>query len=551
MILFSYLLVLLELVRYSRGFHVSNQSHHTAFLVSDVVRRRSGYRTYSSIFDEEELRNINPPVPPPPPKKPAKYVLNDELSRFRYANFKDGSVDTRHVACLPYMDVRYQDKGALIPFRTVSEIVANYSNKILTLFSNFQEWTAAYNTDGKDVEDLSLYNPLSSGSYYAVVFYCAWQSESIALKRAIHQLCGRFSFVRDPPVNYGPKPREKLEDMIAKIEEVGRHHEEMIADARAKGLPDPPPPPLVEREQATLTMRSINADLTSKILDYLHDFYNFRLWMPKVGQLKFNKVLCKAYNELYNTSYKNVKSDISRHTYKLSDRVLRQPPPRWYLGNNETVPGNLTRINFIMVRLANSMMLSHSKRGLQRMRSGAHAHEKEMHFNEIIMRLLIDNKILYKDMPAIQLFKCVNPVDAIPGVYTGKRHDVLPINTVSPFYKPDPFAIASKTLYGLPPLRKCSHLAIPDDFKYLGTIMNISDLSTISSMDKLLPCGEESLAFDFCRMFKDSACRSGDFADDVQRLEPLLTTLELMYKMNFKQIVDARPVPVIYRYLNP
>ncbi|KAK1441982.1 hypothetical protein BgAZ_400120 [Babesia gibsoni] len=541
----------LEIISSAGGFKVSRVSQHPLETYRYVEGNRNGYRIYSSVFDEEEVRAMNPPVPPPPPKKPAIYDLKDDLAKYRFTNFQESGVDTHHFGSLPYVEFRYQDKGSLVGFKNVAEIVSTYSNKLITLLSNFQEWTGAFNAEGNGVEDLSFYNPLSPDSYYAVVFYCAWHSESIALKRAVHQLCGRYTFLRDPPVTNKPKPPDKLEDMIAKIEEVNRRHKEMIEEAREKGLPDPPPPPLVEREQATMKMRSINTELTGRILDHLHEHYNYRWWMSKVGHLKYNKVMSRAYSELYNTTYKAVRTEKTRHAYKLSNRTLHPPPTKWYLGDGQNIPPNMTRVNLILVRLANSMMLSNTARGLQRMRTAAHAHEKEMHFNEIIMRLLIDNGMLYKNMPVIQLFKCVNPVDKVPPVFNSKRHELLKFDMYTPFYKPDPFDIARHTLYGLPTLRKCSHLAIADDFEYLGSIMDIADLETLPSMDKLIPSGEEKLAHDFHRLFKKNDQLKGSILEDMEKLKPFLDTLELMYKMNFKQIVDARPVPVVYKYLNP
>ncbi|GIX63924.1 uncharacterized protein BcabD6B2_33590 [Babesia caballi] len=553
MFLLVYLWAVLDVIVSAFELRRGAPSQRGAALTGAAGLRRNAFHVCSSPFDEAELDAMNPPAPPPPPREPAQYVRDDALSKYRFANFDATDQGVRHIAALPYAEVRHQDKGALIPYRSVEEVVACYSNKLTTLLSNFREWTAAFNPRRDDLVDLSLYNPLSSGSYYAVVFYCAWQSESQALKRAVHQLAGRYSFERDPPVVHGPKPRERLEDLLAKLDEVKRRHEELVAEARAKGLPDPPRPPLEEREKVTMTMRSVNAAETCSILERMHGRYNYRWWMPHVGTLKFNKVFCRAYNELYNTSYKMVRSDRSRLKYKLSDtgrRPVESAAPHEGAAHSRQ-HGPLTRINFILVRLANSVMLSNSRRGLQRMRSAAHGHEKEMHFNEIVMRLLIDSGILYKDMPAIRLFKCVNPVESVPPVFARKSVKALPFAPSTPFYRPDPFDIAARTLYGLPPLRKCSHLSVASDFAYVGGIAGLADLPDPPALERLVEGGEDAQPGDFRRLLVfnaagDTAESAGVSPADVDRLEPFLATLELMYKLNLRQIIDARPVPVVY-----
>ncbi|GFE53820.1 hypothetical protein BaOVIS_012240 [Babesia ovis] len=516
---------------------------HFAFITGTTLERCNFRCAASSFFDEEEVRAANPPAPPPPPRVPATFVMDDALSAYRYANIGSATGDLRHIAALPYAEIRYQDKGSLVPFRSVGEIISCYSNRLNSLLSNYNEWTCAFNPDRKDLMDLSLYNPLGSDSYYAVVFYCAWQSESVALKRAIHQLCGRYAFLRDPPVVHGPKPKEKLEEVIARLNEWESRYAEMVEDARSKGLPDPPPPPMVERERVTMTMYSKNSAETAKVLNRLHAKYNFRWWMPHIGQQKYNKVFCRAYNELYNTSYKRVRSDKSRLAYKLKN-TGRQPENS--SKKMENIPG-LTRINFILVRLANSVMLSNSRRGLQRMRSAAHGHEKEMHFNEIIMRLLIDIGVLYKDMPAIRLFKCKNPLDDIPSVAAHKDYIKQPFDEYLNFYQPDPFRIAARTLYGLPTLRKCSHLAIPSDFEYLGGIAGLLDLGDPPKSDELLEgSGDQDIG-----EFRKRLTPSESGTSDLSRLDPMLAALELMYKVNLRQIIDSRPVPDTYGYFNP
>ncbi|ORM39809.1 uncharacterized protein BXIN_0009 [Babesia sp. Xinjiang] len=542
-----YALAILHVIVFAWALRGGVSPPQSAFLPLVTVPERRLRPVSSHPFDDAEVRAVNPPVPPPPPRIPAEYVMDDVLSSYRYSNIGSFPGECRHIASLPYVDVRYQDKGSLVPFRDVGEIVSCYSNKLNTLLSNFDEWTAAYNPERKGLRDLSLYNPLSSNSYYAVVFYCAWQSESIALKRAIHQLTGRYSFLRDPAVVYGPKPRERLEDLLAKLDEWERRHAQMIEDARSKGLPDPPAPPLVERERVTMRMRSFNGPETAKILDRLHSRYNFRWWMPHVGQLKYNKVFCRAYNELYNTSYKRVRSDQTRLAYKLRNTGRQVEDNALPAGNTN----GLTRINFILVRLANSVMLSNSRRGLQRMRSAAHGHEKEMHFNEIVMRLLLDIGVLYKDMPAIRLFKCTNPVDDIPSVALRKSHKKRPLDPYTPFYHPDPFRIARNTLYGIPLLRKCSHLAIPSDFAFIGGIAGLSNLGDPPMAPELLESTNDTYLGDFRRLLAPADKSCAMTSDDLERLDPIFATLELMYKLNLRQIIDARPVPVTYGYFNP
>ncbi|GBE59590.1 dienelactone hydrolase, putative [Babesia ovata] len=552
-LLFLCAYLVFDVVRYGRSLRLYTGPKDAAFLPAVYVRNRGGFARPASPFDEEEVRKVNPPAPLPPPREPAQYVLDDALSAYRFANFAQHGSVTRHLACLPFTEVRYQDKGSLIPFRGVDEVVSCYSNKLVTLLSNFREWTEAFNPSGDGLLDLSLYNPLSTGSYYAVVFYCAWQRESIALKRAIHQLAGRFTFARDPPVVHGKKPQERLEDLLARLDEVKQRHDELIAEARSKGLPDPPAPPLVEHERVTLTMRSHNATEISRILEVLHNRYSYRWWMPHVGKLKYNKVFCRAYNELYNTSYKKVRSETSRLKYKLSDTGRRDSDPvsNTDRGSERGGAQNVTRVNLIMVRLANSLMLSNSRRGLQRMRSGAKGHEKEMHFNEIAMRLLLNMGVMYKDMPLICLYKCTNPLDEIPPVFARKSHRALPFSQSARFYRPDPFEIARKVLYGLPTLRKAGHLAIPSDFTCLGGIRGLADLSKPPSVDEILGEVDPSLHSDFRRLLKPFEKGEAPEPSDVERLEPFLSTLEVLYKLNLRQYIDAQPVPVVYRYLNP
>ncbi|CDR95680.1 membrane protein, putative [Babesia bigemina] len=552
-LLFSCAYLVFGVVLYGRSVRVCTDPGNAAFLPSVGVKNRGDHARAASPFDEAEVRKVNPPLPPPPPREPAQYVLDDALSAYRYANFAQNGPTTRHLACLPFTEVRYQDKGSLVPFRGVDEVVSCYSNKLVTLISNFREWTCAFNPSGDGLLDLSLYNPLSTGSYYAVVFYCAWQRESIALKRAIHQLAGRYTFARDPPVVHGKKPKEKLDDLLTRLDEVKQRHDELVAEARSSGLPDPPRPPLVEPERVTLTMRSHNAAELSRILEVLHDRYSYRWWMPHVGKLKYNKVFCRAYNELYNTSYRKVRSESSRLKYKLSDTGRRDVEPATSTQRSPQVDGgrNLTRVNLILVRLANSLMLSNSRRGLQRMRSAAKGHEKEMHFNEIAMRLLLNMGVLYKDMPLICLYKCTNPVDEIAPVFARKSHKALPFSDYPPFYRPDPFEIARGVLYGLPTLRKVSHLAIPSDFACLGGIRGLANLDKPPSVDEILGEVDASLHCDFQRLLQPLEKGEPADASDVDRLAPFLSTLEVLYKLNLRQYIDAQPVPVVYRFLNP
>ncbi|EDO06982.1 uncharacterized protein BBOV_IV006220 [Babesia bovis T2Bo] len=542
MLLLPYLpsFYILTVIRVSLCFH--KPLRRTGYLDVTFGNIRP-FRCFStSLFDKDEVDAANPPVPPPPPRIPADFVMDDVFSEHRYRNIGSYVGESSHIAALPYAEIRYQDKGSLVPYRSVEEIISCYSNKLNTLLCNFNEWTAFYNPDGKDSIDLSLYNPLSNDSYYVVVFYCAWKSESIALKRAIHQLSGRYEFVRDPPVVHGPKKKETFQEVLARLEEWERRHAEMIEDARSKGLPDPPAPPLVEREKVKMIMHSLNGAETLKILGRIQEQYNVRWWMPHIGQQKYNKVFCRAYNELYNTSYKRVRTEKSRLGYKMRNTGC-QPVS---VEKQKGVLG-LSRVNFILVRLANSLMLSNSRRGLQRMRSAVHGHEKEMHFNEIMLKLLINLGVLYKDMPSIRIFRCSSPVDELPSVALHKSHMKIPFDSTSNFYNPDPFKIARHTLYGLPPLRKCSHLAIPSDFEYIGGIQGLSSLKDPPKIPDLLEHTERTNKSDFHRLFTPS--QSNISVHSV--LDPLLSTLDLVYKLNLRQIIDARPVPVTYGYLNP
>ncbi|KAK2194312.1 uncharacterized protein BdWA1_004091, partial [Babesia duncani] len=179
-------------------------------------------------FDPEEVAAINPPIPKPPPKIPATFINEDPLADYRIDKFVK-SKGLNHYTSLPLYEFKHQEKGSVAGYKDSRQLLATYSNRLCTLLGNFTEWSKK-NHKNDMIEDISLYNPLAPGSYYALVFYCAWQSESIALVQAIHQLLGSFKFKREPPIvvpsRNAPRKRETLEDILEEI----RREQEMIQE---------------------------------------------------------------------------------------------------------------------------------------------------------------------------------------------------------------------------------------------------------------------------------------------------------------------------------
>ncbi|AFZ80144.1 signal peptide-containing protein [Theileria equi strain WA] len=488
--------------------------------------------------------DINPKIDCSRNKPPAIYHYEDLLSDYRIDKFKPLK-DVTHFTSLPYVEIEHQDKGKLIRFRDGRDIVAFYANKLNALLSNFTEWSKAFSED--KIKPLDNYNPLASDTYYAVVYYCAWQSESIALVRAIRQLLGRWRWIRDPPIRRN-EPEPTLDEILEKVEKMKKMHEEhelAFRTAREQGLPDPPEPIFSPAEQVTFNMRIPNLNITKRILEHASNAYKSKWWMPKFAKIAYNRLFDKGFSELYNTSLKRVLTADDRMKYKLRECDASTGDPATRPGSKKAKPKPIN-INFIMVRLANSLMLANSRRGLMKQKKMVLAHEKEVRFNEIILDILIKQEAYYKSMPLVQLFKCANPIQNIPSVVPAKTHEKMPFDEPT-FYRHNPFDIAEKLTYGLPPLRKFTHLAIADDFEHVGNIMDLATLDVAKSVDDVFTPVVDLPNTNFIQRYKGIK-RDGRICAG---LDPVLYALSMMYRFHLKKIIDARPVPAEYYYMNP
>ncbi|UKJ87889.2 hypothetical protein MACJ_000330 [Theileria orientalis] len=505
-----------------------------------LISIHTHYRSLSAnLFEKEEIEAVNPCLPIVE-KKPPIYNLEDPLSEFRVQNFiKTKYSPELNLSSLPYVQIEHQDKNKLVKFKDGREILSFYVNKLNSYLANYMEWNKAYDAESDNTDKLELYNPILPDTYYAVVYYCSWQSESIALVKAIQQLLGNYYFERDPKIEHPKKRKIRKKDFMeeyrriqAEIEE----HDKKVEYAKEHNLPIPPGPGSEELEPVKFNLHIPDVEETIKILDHCKKKYNFNWWMPKFGTIKYNRIVDKAFNELYNTSYKQVKSPEERKMYKLRDlkRIIRSKTKK------AVRPVN---VNFVLVRLANSMMISNSRQGVRRHRRFIQSHEKEFRFNEIMLRLLLDQEIYYENMPAIQLFKCRESLDSLPSVYGSKSHASKPLDENANFYKSNPFEIAEHVNYGLPVLRKCNHLSVIDDFVHLGNFMDLTSLKSVDSFESLFAPDSDFLSI---------LTKTREMSNlDLSRIEPVLQTLTLMYKFQLKRIVDARPKKPEYIILNP
>ncbi|EAN33675.1 hypothetical protein TpMuguga_01g00431 [Theileria parva strain Muguga] len=502
-----------------------NSSSHTDFSVN--------------LFEPAEIEAVNPRIPSPKPKPPPIYILDDPLSDFRIKNFGSSRITTPlNITSLPIVQIEHQDKNKLVLFRDGREILSFYVNKLISFLSNYREWSQAYDPEPDDFANLEIYNPLKPNTYYALVFYCAWQSESIALVRAVDQLLGNYYFTRHPPITH-KKKRETLNDLIEELERrqnLKEKYELEVQKAKRNNLPIPPEPDYDNIQPVKFTLTVSDLDETLKILEFSKEKYDFNWWMPMFGHIKYNKLVDKAFNELYNTSYKDVKSAEERKKYKLMDqkRIIQIDK------RDHNRPVN---VNFVFVRLANSMMLSNSKKGLKRHKRFIQCHEKEFRYNEIMLRLLIEQEVYYENMPVVQLFKCAEPSSSLPFVYGSKTNQALPFNKNLTFYKRNPFEISQHVKFGLPTFRKCNHLSVSDDFIHLGNFMNLSSLRQIDSFDSVFQTD-----LDFLDLFANTRNMT---RKDMANIDPVFHALSLMYKFQLMKIIQARPKKEEYIILNP
>ncbi|BAM38921.1 conserved hypothetical protein [Theileria orientalis strain Shintoku] len=483
----------------------------------------------ANLFEKEEIEAVNPCLPTIE-KKPPIYNLEDPLSQFRVQNFiKTKDSPELDLSSLPYVQIEHQDKNKLVKFKDGREILSFYANKLNSYLANYMEWNKAYDPESDNREKLELYNPILPDTYYAVVYYCSWQSESIALVKAIQQLLGNYYFERDPKIEHPKKRKVRKKELLEEFRRIQaeiEEHDKKVEYAKENNLPIPPGPGNESIEPVKFNLRIPDVEETIRILDHCRKKYNFNWWMPKFGAIKYNRIVDKAFNELYNTSYKQVRSAEERKKYKLRDlkRVMRSKAKK---------VARPVNVNFVLVRLANSMMISNSRQGARRHRRFIQSHEKEFRFNEIMLRLLLDQEIYYENMPALQLFKCREGLDSLPSVYGSKSHAAKPLDEDASFYRSDPFEVAARVNYGLPVLRKCSHLAVADDFVHLGNFMDLGSLKALDAFESLFAPGSDALSV---------LTRTRDMSElDLSRLGPVLETLTLMYKFQLKKIVDARP----------
>ncbi|XP_954319.1 uncharacterized protein TA20790 [Theileria annulata] len=538
--LFKILLNLISLSSCFRNFISDDDFCTHQANISVNYPKPSSYADFSvNLFEKAEIEAVNPRIPFRKRKPPPVYILDDPLSDFRIKNFgKTRNSIPLNLTSLPIVQIEHQDKNKLVPFKDGREILSFYANKLTSFLSNYREWSEAYDPEPDDFEELEIYNPLKPNSYYAVVFYCAWQSESIALFKAVRQLLGNYYFKRDPPITH-EKKRETLEELQARYErreKLRKEYEKEVEKAKKMNLPPPPEPNYDNIQPVKFILTISDLEQTLKILDFSHKKYDFNWWMPMFGQIMYNRVVDRAFNELYNTSYKNVKSAEERKKYRLLDkeRIIKIDK----IDDNRPV-----NLNFVFVRLANSMMLSNSKRGLKRHKNFIQCHEKEFRYNEIMLRLLIEQELYYENMPVIQLFKCVRPENSLPFVYGSKTNQAIPFNSHLTFYKKNPFEISQHVNYGLPVLRKCNHLSISDDFTHLGNFMDLTSLKPVDSFDLLFQSD-----LDFLDLFTKTRDMS---KDDMAFIEPVFHSLSLMYKFQLMKIVQARPKKEEYVILNP